>query len=328
MAAYVFESLDHQSIKDLSLEKFDEFEEMLSGLLVSLMNKQIKQGLFKDYLEVSEELRTPRGSINFSDSIKSNAFMKKSLICDFDEYTENNISNQIIKATLISMLGNDNVNNKSKEKIKNILNYLSAVDIVDLRYVTIKNTKASNQYKNYRFMLFICQLYKEQSIFLEDKENYSISSFLGIKSYHDLYENFVLSYFRKEHPHLKASGTNMRWNTEEDSLLPMMKTDISLFKDEEVLIIDTKYYTDMYTKNNYVERIRSSHMYQIFAYVYNYSTQNNIKTSGMLLYAETNHERRMDIHEKVSDFDLYFRSLNLNTEFKNIMIQLDEIANL
>lgn len=329
MLAYVFESIDNKSLKSLGSETFENIDDMLSGLLSVLMSKQIKKGINKDYIQFSEDLKVPRGKINFNDTIKSGKLVNKSVVCNFDEYSENNISNQIIKSTLVNMLRKNRLSSKRKLEIKKIISVLENVEEIDILKTKILKNTVSRTNKNYAFMLYICELYKNNQIFKESKTNHDVKEYIGVKSFHQLFENFVLNYFRKEHPILQPTGINMRWDTDsEQSLLPMLKTDITLFGKDHVLIIDTKYYGDMYSNNMNTTRMRASHINQIFAYVYNYANKESIKTSGMLLYAQTKHEKELDVVERVGMYDLYFKSLKLNTDFINIKQQLDDIASL
>ena len=59
-----------------------------------------------------------------------------------------------------------------------------------------------------------------------------------------LYERFILEYYRKEHPEIKASASQIPWQLDDDfdSMLPIMQTDIMLSKGNTTLIIDAKYY--------------------------------------------------------------------------------------
>ena len=58
--------------------------------------------------------------------------MKKELSCQFDEYSENNLLNRIVKSTLIMLLRKEDVKKRTKNEIKRILLYLSNVDCIDL----------------------------------------------------------------------------------------------------------------------------------------------------------------------------------------------------
>lgn len=113
-----------------------------------------------------------------------------------------------------------------------------------------------------------------------------------------LYEKFVLEYYRKHYPNLRANPFQIMWNVDNDirDFLPVMQTDITLSYKDKVLFIDTKYYGQtMQTKRYNSQTLRSNHMYQVFAYVKNKDEHNSGKVSGMLLYAKTDEEILPDL---------------------------------
>ena len=111
--------------------------------------------------------------------------------------------------------------------------------------------------------------------------------------------------------------------------LPKMQTDITLKKGEKTLIIDAKYYGRSLAKYYDKSTLRSAHLYQIFAYVKNYDTQNTGNVSGLLLYAKTENEIFPDMEPvTISGNKIGAYTLDLNVDFKHIAKQLDRIAEI
>ena len=50
-----------------------------------------------------------------------------------------------------------------------------------------------------------------------------------------LYEKFILEYFKKEHPEVKASASQIPWDTDDGyrEMLPVMQSDITLNRETE-----------------------------------------------------------------------------------------------
>ena len=107
-----------------------------------------------------------------------------------------------------------------------------------------------------------------------------------------------------------------------------MKTDITLHKGDKMLIIDTKFYSQIlrakFDKNTY----NSNNFYQISAYVANMDIHHTGNVSGMLLYAQTDNETVPDsmFQKKGSSSKIYVRTLDLYQEFSNIRKRLEEIV--
>ena len=149
---------------------------------------------------------------------------------------------------------------------------------------------------------------------------------------HRLYEKFILEYYKKEHPELKASAAQIPWQLDDDrrEMLPIMQSDIYLEKDDNVLIIDAKYYGHTTQVQFDKHTIHSANLYQIFTNVKNKEAelsgrQHNV--SGMLLYAKTDEEIFPDNEYSMSGNSIFVQTLDLNQDFKTIKEQLDIIAN-
>ena len=146
-----------------------------------------------------------------------------------------------------------------------------------------------------------------------------------------LYEKFILEYYRREWKDLTASASQIPWQLDDgySDSLPVMQTDITLERQEKVLIIDAKYYTHTmqmrYGKRSY----HSGNLYQIFTYVKNKEAQLDgqpHRVSGMLLYAKTDEEVIPDDEYQMSGNRICIRTLSLNQSFTQIREQLDGIV--
>lgn len=145
-----------------------------------------------------------------------------------------------------------------------------------------------------------------------------------------LYEKFILEYYRKEHPEIKASASQIPWQLDDDfsSMLPVMQTDIMLSKGNDVLIIDAKYYGHTTQEQYGVHTLHSGNLYQVFTYVKNKDTEYGDQphtVSGMLLYARTDEEVQPNRVYHMSGNKISVRTLDLNCSFKEIAAQLDSI---
>lgn len=112
-------------------------------------------------------------------------------------------------------------------------------------------------------------------------------------------------------------------------MLPAMKSDITLSRGGDVLIIDAKYYTHTLQENWDTRTIHSNNLYQIFTYVKNKEAElagGPHEVSGMLLYAKTDEDTQPDGTYQMSGNQISVRTLDLNLPFEQIATQLDAIA--
>ena len=279
----------------------------------------------------NENIAVIKGKININETIKNKINRKNLISCDYDELSENNIYNQILKTTADILLHHQAVNKERKIELKKVFLFFNEVDTIDPFTIKWNMLRFERSNRNYELIITICRFIIEECILATDKGDYKINSFLYKNIMSSLYEKFVLAYYKYHHGKLKPTSEKFRWYSETDNLLPVMKTDISLEYENKALIIDTKYYTNILVinsqhKNNSNPKLRSSHLYQIFAYVKNKDTNNNGNVAGMLLYAKTDEEISPNCDFNICENTISVKTLDLGIDFNVIRTQLDQIV--
>ena len=108
--------------------------------------------------------------------------------------------------------------------------------------------------------------------------------------------------------------------------VPQTQSDIMLSRGTKTLIIDAKFYNQIIPPSPYgATALRSSHLYQMFAYVKNHAAQGG-DVSGLLLYAKTDEQPSIDEAFNMSGNLICAKTLDLNCGFTEISAQLDEIV--
>ena len=183
---------------------------------------------------------------------------------------------------------------------------------------------------NYSGIINICYLILNDLLMTTEDGEYKVAEFLSEKKMYSIYEKFVLFYYQKHYPSLRPKASKIKWNldNELDKFLPEMKSDITLTYGENILIIDTKYYSQSMQKIELYnsKTIHSNNLYQIFTYVKNKDINKNGKVSGMLLYAKTNEDIIPNSEYIMSGNKIMVRTLDLNKDFKFIAQSLNKIA--
>lgn len=329
MLSYAFRVLNETEYKKIEAESFENTAELLSEILILGVQKQIKQGLVKDYIDITEDISSPKGKINITESINDLSFIKGKLNCTYDEFSLNCYLNQILKSTM-NLLVRSDISRKRKKKLKNLLMYFREVDLIDVKSINWKIRFGRNN-QTYKMLVNICYLVINGLIHSENSGDVKVMEFLDDQLMSTLYEKFLLNYFRKEHPSILAHAPQIDWQIDSgvDFLLPKMKTDVTLEYGKKILIIDAKFYSQN-TSENYGKNIHhTSNLYQIFTYVKNKSLEiegTGVEVSGMLLYARTNERIQPDSDYLMSGNEISVKTLDLNQEFTEIKEQLDGIV--
>lgn len=329
MLSYAFQTLQAENYKDLAAENFHNTAELCAAILDKGIGIQLKHGLRRDYVSKSESLSTLQGKLNISESIKTQTMLKKQMICTYDEFSTNIQFNQIIKSTVLLLL-KANITNSRKKSLRKLLLFFSDVNEIDLHFVNW-NQQYNRSNQNYQMLIGMCYLVYKGLLITQNNGTTKLMDFFDGQRMCRLYEKFLLEYYRKEHPELTANASQIAWQLDdtENQMLPRMQTDIMLSKNNNILIIDAKYYSHMTQQQYGIHTLHSNNLYQIFTYVKNkeFELRNYEHTvSGMLLYAQTDEDIIPNNTYHMSGNQISVLALDLNQDFSKISRTLDDIA--
>lgn len=328
MLSYAFTTLNQGGYENVAKENFDNLHNLFAAILAKGIGRQLKQGLYREYLNRTETLSVVRGKIDISGTIQNRLTRKRVLTCEYDELSENNLLNQILKTTVMLLLRYARVSEDYKIDLKKEMLFFSHVDTVDpavIRWSAIRFQRNNN---TYRMLISLCQLVLEGMLLTTDSGEYRLATFVDEQQMSRLYEKFILEYYAKECPQVKATASQIPWALDDGvgTLLPVMQSDIMLTQGSRVLIIDAKYYTHTMQAQYDTYKLHSNNLYQIFTYVKNKDMEFGDvphEVSGMLLYARTDELIQPDNIYHMSGNKISVRTLDLNREFPEISAQLN-----
>lgn len=335
MLSYAFTPLKQSVYDDIQKESFDNIHNLFGAILSKGIGMQLKQGLYRTYINRVEPLSVVRGKIDMPGTIRNKLEHRMCVTCDYDELSENNLLNQILKSTVLLLLRQKDVDERYKAELKKEMLYFSAVDEIELSGIRWSDIRFQRNNRTYQLLLGICQLLIEGSLMTTEKGEYHLAHFVDEKRISRLYEKFILEYYAQEFgeriKEFSSRAAQIPWQLDDgyDALLPVMQTDITLTYGHQILIIDAKYYRRTIQTNYGVQTLHSGNLYQIFTYVKNKEAQlsgTGYKVSGMLLYAKTDEELVPDNIYQMSGNQISVKTLDLNHEFSEIEGQLKQIV--
>ena len=330
MLSYAFTILGQGDYEEIATENFENIHNLFAAILSKGINRQLKQGLYREYLNHNEDVVVARGKINVSGTIRNKLARKHMLNCEYDELSENNLMNQVLKTAVVLLLRHEKVNAEYKNELKKEMLFFSNVDTVDPSGIRWANIRFQWNNSTYRMLIGLCWLIFNGMLLTTDSGEYRLATFLNEQSMSRLYEKFILEYYKNEHKELRASSSQIPWNLDNDknNMLPIMQSDIMLNSNDKTLIIDAKYYKTSTQSRYGTTTIRSAHLYQIYSYVKNYDKDRTGNVSGMLLYAKTDEETLPSGTYSMDGNKIMVRTLDLNCDFAEIRRQLDDIATM
>lgn len=328
MLTYAFQILKQSNYDEVAAEEFENIQDLFAAILAKGIAQQLKQGLHREYISKCADLSKMRGKLNIRETIYNKRKRLQKLNCEYDELSENNIFNQILKTTAMNLLRQKSVSAEHRVALKKVMLFFGEVNCVETSCIQWSRLRYHRDNQNYKMLLNICYFVLDGLLLSDEKGKYKMATFLDEQHMSRLYEKFVLEYYRYHHPDLRAAASQVSWNLDDGvtDFLPIMQTDITLRHGNKILIIDTKYYSHTMQVQYNHRTLHSNNLYQIFTYVKNQDVGRTGNVAGMLLYAKTEEAVTPDCDYQMGGNKISVKTLDLNHPFPKIATQLDGIA--
>ena len=117
MLCYAWNVLAIMDDVKVGSDDYDDAYNLLSRVFSYGIGKIIRSGFHRSYIEQTDELATVRGKISVQRSIATLSMQKRRLVCEYDEYSPNDVFNQILKYTIDALIRNPNVSDITKKEL-------------------------------------------------------------------------------------------------------------------------------------------------------------------------------------------------------------------
>ena len=274
----------------------------------------------KKYVREENNLNYLRGKIKFSENIRNNSSNRAKFYCEYDEFSENNILNQLFLfvSTCLYNISNDSYNKKA---LKFIINYYSDIQLV--RFDKFKAEKI----KLYRNQELFKKPFNLAKMFIEktsvDLSKNKFENITLIWDMNKLFEEFVFEIMKKHEAEfgckltaqrgkkLLVGDTSKKRNTFVDILIEK--------NDGEKIILDTKY-----KKFASSDDFSNADVFQVSTYCLLHNTNHAI-----LLYPRYDKENPIILNYCLNtedkNYKINFRTVNL--KYDNLKKELESIKN-
>lgn len=328
MLSYAYKTLSLTEYKNMGSESFENVKDLYSEILAIGLPVLIRSGLLRDYICVNEKTTVIRGKIDINSSIKQNSLVNKKLVVVYDEFSEDILLNQILKATLVYLSSSTKISKIKRKKFRGFLPYFQGVSDVELNLALWKRIEYNRQNIRYQFLIDICRFLYEE-LLLSNGESESYQDVQDEQKLSSLYEKFVFAFYQRE-TRYRVLRPQIPWKIDDhfSEALPVMQTDIVLQQQNKTLIIDTKFYSESMVKRfaGGTAKHKSGNLYQIFTYVNNWKVSENEEVGGMLLYAKTISDEQPNHRYNINGNKISVVALDLNQDFESIRADLIKYA--
>ncbi len=326
LLCYAWDKLEESQKVSLATSDYENYSELFTRVLLNGCAYLFKKGLDRDYVDVTQEYRGIKGKIDFGESLKRNSFQKGRAICVFDEFQNDILANQILKATLYRL---GRVKDLDKSLTHEIWDYyfrLGEVSDLSLTSTHFTQVKIHRNNSFYDFLIHVCKLVYEHTVLNDDDGNYQFKEFTGSdKEMARLFEAFVFNFYRKEQSQYRVRREDIVWQAipigdSNVDYLPKMRTDITLEGAYSKIIMDAKFYSKTAASYYDSEKFHSSNLYQLHAYLKNVELSDqhpgNATCQGILLYPQV--DKAYDEMYEIGGHVIRIATVDLSKEWKDI----------
>lgn len=350
LLAYAFddEKINFQNDEKFGSEKMKNIYDLFAIVLFIRLKELLQEGMYNEYVEYNEDLPYIKGRLDILKTFRTQTLqIKNRVFCDYEEYSVNNMINQIIKTTIRCLLKNDLLQ-ENKIRLRQLYHTFENIDYIkDPNQILWDNLKFNKLNKKYEVIIKICKYVLKELIHNKEDENETFSHIDDDQKYHALFEKFIRNYLIRYFFNYRDEPINslnivtkkMKWMIDEkskdktdDRYIPKMHTDITIsntFKPGKVKIIDAKFYSNILRDKGFngqeAVNINSGNWYQLFSYIMNEKwhleeklrdKQIETEVSGILLYASTG-EDFQDFEVSVHGNRMGVNVIDFTQEFGN-----------
>lgn len=315
-------------------EKIDSLLEIFIYLFAANLLELLQNNFHRSYVNQEENLKYVKGKIIFTEHIRHNYIDKSKFYCNYDEYEDNVLLNQIFKATINKCIKVSKTNFNLLQKCDQLLSNVE--DKIFNNPNICKQIKFNKLNQRYTYVFELAKLLLFGNSPNMDSNN--LNTFSIMFDMNKLFEESIYEIIKENKQHLGIKELKREKQEEifdnNSSCNFTMKPDIYLEKnDGEKIIIDTKYKlleTIKADRNSNQRGISQADIYQVFAYSQYYKANKCV-----LLYPKFNWDNNQPLLKndkqkfnlQISLIDLTLQDEKFAKYKQDILDQISNILN-
>lgn len=195
----------------------------------------------KKYVREEDNLNYLKGKIKFTENIRYNSSNQAKFYCEYDEFSENNILNQLFLfvSTYLYNISNDSYNKKT---LKFIMKYYSDIKLVRFDRFKAEKIKLSRNQELFKKPFNLAKMFVEKTSV--DLSKNKFENITLIWDMNKLFEEFIFEIMKKNESEFGWTFTaqkSKRLLAGDDNKKRNTYVDIFAEKGKDKIILDTKY---------------------------------------------------------------------------------------
>lgn len=333
MLCYAWNILGVADTINVDMDDYEDAYNLLARVFSFGVGKLIRLGFHRSYITKEDELATIRGKILVQQSISSLSFLNKRLVCSYDEYSQNDIFNQILRYTIDSTIRNPQISNDTKKGLIKQKNFFSDIDPVPPTKANRQKLVFNRNNLMYKLLINIAVMLFENSTINEEQGRDVFKDFYREEQMHKVFEMFILNFYslHLDKKTYKVHAPKINWQIADETIGAWegmfdvdtnpgdRRTDIVIEnkRTKFQMIFDAKYYKSTFVNaymNNSDKRVRTGHLNQVRGYLLDSEFQGN--KCGALLYPTVTSS--VNTVYPLQETPIIVKTINLNTDWQNI----------
>lgn len=280
---------------------------------LEILIREFAQSLFnclkritpKNYIREEDNLNYLKGKLKFTENIRYNCSNQARFYCEFDEYSENNILNQLFLyvATCLYSVSHDS---KNKKLLKFIMNYFCDITLTKFDRFKTNKIKLSKNQEIFKKPFNLAKMFIEKSSV--DLSKNKIENISLLWDMNKLFEEFIAEIASSING-LEIKPQKKRKLLKDDNC-KKRDTFIDIYENNSDTVLDTKY------KNiESIYGVSNSDIYQVSTYCLLHDSKNAI-----LLYPQG--KNRIDKDYQLNTFaenetrTIKFKTIDITRDFQ------------
>ncbi len=292
-------------IAKLSTEK-NPFIEILIREFATSLFEALKRLTPKRYIREEENLNYLKGKIKFCENIRYNCTNQAKFYCEYDEFSENNLLNQLF-LFVSTCLYNISNNSYNKKTLKFIINYYSDISFVRFDKFKVRKIKLTRNQELFKKSFNLAKMFVEQTSV--DLSKNKFENITLVWDMNKLFEEFIFELIKRKIPECSpiAQKTKRLLRSTQET---KRDTKVDILIQHPQIIIDTKY-----KKFTNFDDISSADIYQVTTYclLHNYKR-------AILLYPQYD-KKAPDIY----DYQLNCAENNYHIDFCTVNLKNNDL---
>lgn len=244
-------------------ESPESLAELFARVLVEAVARQLRHGLYREYVLAEESGPRIRGQIQFADSVGRMLFQQGMAHCAFDDFSSDTLHNRILRTTLLRLLREGELNPELAGKIRALLPRMGDVSEIELCRRHFSEAKLHRNNREYGLLIDVCRFIHEEAV-----PDRSRAGGMRFRAFADdwfrrkgaIFQHFIKCFYRRRASNLcLVRDTNVnfdhaivaaRHDGKSEAYLAGLQTDVLLdFPPRRRLVIECKFYAKPFEAN-------------------------------------------------------------------------------